>query len=337
MKIKLLLCLLVLHPCISFSQKSLTNSVLEGTWRVVAVDVEQLFSYNIETKLFIPSDRMKVALDKDASGELKKSIAEIKKSLDTELTEGYVVLKSDKSFVHNLYEIEALTTGTYTVFSPITVPTLTMSENAFLQFVKNYGYEGGLKLEVTNPRSSAWANAKFNNDIISLTFTDQKLNIGSDALPASYTLKKASKTEADLIKQTAAKKAESQVKAEKEKMIQKEKADEEKGGKLYTTADKEPYYSGESENNKKIIMSLYTVASDNGALPGKYTVTVLYTVNKDGTVNDITVPTDPGSGLKNEIIRLIKRLPVMSPAQVNGEKVRFRVKKEFKLAIVDED
>lgn len=335
MKHKFLIVLLLSFSFPAISQLSLSPSAIEGTWQVIAVDVPTLFAYNKELQTFTPYATMEHALNNDATGETKKAVADLKKRLPLELAKYYLEINSNKSFLLNINE--KIKSGSYAAFTSPPVPNVDSDEETFIQFVETYGYNGGIKLDDEKSRTPIWANAKTNSTGTLLVITHQTISLGATDFPCSYTLKKISKEEADAIKEKVRKAEEDKKKIEKEKAEQKEKADEEKNGKLYTAADKEPYYSGERETILKISERLYNTAIDYGAASGKYTVTILYTVNKDGTITDITVPTDPGSGLKDAVIQQIKRLPVMSPAEVNGQKVRFRVKKEFKFTLTGDE
>jgi len=60
---------------------------------------------------------------------------------------------------------------------------------------------------------------------------------------------------------------------------------------------------------------------DNGAQPGKYTVIVRFVVSKNGSVSNIACESDPGFGMCEEAIRVIKKTKNWTPALQNGEHV----------------
>ncbi len=60
---------------------------------------------------------------------------------------------------------------------------------------------------------------------------------------------------------------------------------------------------------------------DNGAVAGKYTVIARFVVSKDGSLSDIKCENDPGFGMCEETIRVIKKTKNWVPAIQNGENV----------------
>ncbi len=60
----------------------------------------------------------------------------------------------------------------------------------------------------------------------------------------------------------------------------------------------------------------------NKAPLGRYTVTVLFIVDKDGTISDISIKNDPGYGTAEEVIRVLKKSPKWSPGIQNGKLVK---------------
>jgi protein TonB len=76
--------------------------------------------------------------------------------------------------------------------------------------------------------------------------------------------------------------------------------------------------------------------SENGAPPGKYTVTVSFIVAKDGSISDVTAENDPGYGTKAEAIRVIQKGPKWKPAVQNGRNVIYRHKQSITFQISEE-
>ena len=60
---------------------------------------------------------------------------------------------------------------------------------------------------------------------------------------------------------------------------------------------------------------------DNGAGAGKYTVIVKFVVSKDGSVSDVKCENDPGFGMCEEAVRVIKKTKNWTPAVQNGQSV----------------
>ncbi len=60
---------------------------------------------------------------------------------------------------------------------------------------------------------------------------------------------------------------------------------------------------------------------DNGASGGKYTVIVKFVVSKDGSLSDVKCENDPGFGMCEESVRVIKKTKAWKPALQNGRNV----------------
>ncbi|WP_121352133.1 energy transducer TonB [Flavisolibacter nicotianae] len=63
-------------------------------------------------------------------------------------------------------------------------------------------------------------------------------------------------------------------------------------------------------------------AASSGMNPGTYTVNVRFLVEKDGSITDVRALNDPGSGLAQGAVEVVKRGPKWSPGEQNGRKVR---------------
>jgi periplasmic protein TonB len=58
-----------------------------------------------------------------------------------------------------------------------------------------------------------------------------------------------------------------------------------------------------------------------GVKKGKYIVVVKYIFSKDGSISDIGCENDPGYGLCQEVIRVMKKTKTWTPATQNGRTV----------------
>jgi protein TonB len=74
----------------------------------------------------------------------------------------------------------------------------------------------------------------------------------------------------------------------------------------------------------------------NGAPPGKYTVTVSFIVDKAGVISDVQAENDPGYGTKDEAVRVIKKGPNWTPAVQNGRNVAYRARKSITFSVSEE-
>lgn len=75
---------------------------------------------------------------------------------------------------------------------------------------------------------------------------------------------------------------------------------------------------------------------DNGAPPGKYTVTVSFIVSKTGDISEVQALNDPGYGTKAEAVRVIQKGPKWKPAVQNGRNVIYRHKQNITFVVSEE-
>jgi len=75
---------------------------------------------------------------------------------------------------------------------------------------------------------------------------------------------------------------------------------------------------------------------ENGAPPGKYTVTVSFIVSKTGDISDVVAENDPGYGTKAEAIRVITKGPKWKPAVQNGRNVIYRHRQSITFQVSEE-
>ncbi|GEM_PF-2697578 len=64
------------------------------------------------------------------------------------------------------------------------------------------------------------------------------------------------------------------------------------------------------------------VASDNGASPGNYTVTIQFIVDIAGNVSDVKALTSVGFGMEQEAVRVVKKSGKWNPGIQNGREVK---------------
>lgn len=64
-----------------------------------------------------------------------------------------------------------------------------------------------------------------------------------------------------------------------------------------------------------------SIPVDNGAGGGKYTVIVKFIVSRDGSLSDVQCENDPGFGMCQEAVRVIKKTKNWTPAIQNGRNV----------------
>ena len=78
------------------------------------------------------------------------------------------------------------------------------------------------------------------------------------------------------------------------------------------------------------------IPSENGAIPGRYTVIVSFTVSKTGAISDVSAENDPGYGTKAEAMRVITKGPSWKPAVQNGRNVIYRHKQSITFVVSEE-
>lgn len=74
----------------------------------------------------------------------------------------------------------------------------------------------------------------------------------------------------------------------------------------------------------------------NGAPPGNYAAIISFDVDMDGTLSNIKAEKDPGYGMGEEAIRLLKSSPKWEPAIVNGKPVKASTKQAVSFSITEE-
>lgn len=63
-------------------------------------------------------------------------------------------------------------------------------------------------------------------------------------------------------------------------------------------------------------------AASSGMTPGTYTINVRFLVERDGSITDVRALNDPGYGLGQGAVEVVKRGPKWNPGEQNGRKVR---------------
>lgn len=114
--------------------------------------------------------------------------------------------------------------------------------------------------------------------------------------------------------------------------------EEEDYNKIFTVVQIEAEFpGGKAAWNKYLQRNLNSsLPMDNGASPGKYTVVVTFTVDKEGNVSDVQADNDPGFGTKDEAIRVIRKGPKWKAAVQNGRNVAYRHKQSITFIVSEE-
>ena len=70
------------------------------------------------------------------------------------------------------------------------------------------------------------------------------------------------------------------------------------------------------------LMPVIEAAVNRGMKPGNYTVNVRFLVGKDGTMSDVKALNDPGYGLAQGAVHVVRTGPLWEPGEIKGQKVR---------------
>ena len=93
--------------------------------------------------------------------------------------------------------------------------------------------------------------------------------------------------------------------------------------KVFTKVEVEAAFPGGEEAWRNYLKKTLNASTpvDNGASGGKYTVIVKFIVSKDGSLSDVKCENDPGFGMCEEAVRVIKKTRNWTPAIQNGRNV----------------
>lgn len=75
---------------------------------------------------------------------------------------------------------------------------------------------------------------------------------------------------------------------------------------------------------------------ENGAPPGNYTIVVSFLVDIDGSISDVRAENNPGYGVAEEYVRIIKAGPKWIPALKDGKPVKYRQRQYFCIYLAEE-
>jgi len=104
---------------------------------------------------------------------------------------------------------------------------------------------------------------------------------------------------------------------------------------VYTTVQIEAQFPGGiKEWSRFLERTLNTdIPVENGAPAGRYTVNVSFIVDKEGNVSEIQALNDPGYGIADEAIKVIKKSKQWIPAIQNGRNVTYRQKQSITFVV----
>ena len=73
---------------------------------------------------------------------------------------------------------------------------------------------------------------------------------------------------------------------------------------------------------EKNLLEYIERAAMRGMKPGQYTINVRFLVEKDGSISGVKAMNDPGYGLAQGAVRVVRTGPKWTPGELNGRKVR---------------
>lgn len=107
---------------------------------------------------------------------------------------------------------------------------------------------------------------------------------------------------------------------------------------VYSVVDVQAKFEGGDAAWRKFLERNYNrdIAVENGAPAGNYSVMVSFVVDVDGCVSDVRAENNPGSGVAEEAVRVIKMSGRWTPAIKNGRYVAYRQRQSMHLSLVEE-
>ena len=75
---------------------------------------------------------------------------------------------------------------------------------------------------------------------------------------------------------------------------------------------------------------------EKGAPAGSYTVWVQFIVDKEGKLSDFKALTKNGYGMETEVIRILRKSPLWSPAEQEGRKVKAYRKQPVTFVVIED-
>lgn len=104
-------------------------------------------------------------------------------------------------------------------------------------------------------------------------------------------------------------------------VVEVKKDDDE--NKIFTKVEKEAEFPGGEAAWRNYLQKNLNASTpvDNGAAGGKYTVVVKFIVSRDGSLSEVQCENDPGFGMCQEAVRVIKKTKNWTPALQNGRNV----------------
>lgn len=95
----------------------------------------------------------------------------------------------------------------------------------------------------------------------------------------------------------------------------------ERGPEVFTKVEVDAKYPGNWRSFLERNLDS-SVAVDNGASPGTYTVTIQFIVDVAGNVSDVKALTSVGFGMEQEAVRVVKKSGKWNPGVQNGREVK---------------
>jgi protein TonB len=95
------------------------------------------------------------------------------------------------------------------------------------------------------------------------------------------------------------------------------------GDKIFVVVEQEAMFPGGNEAWMSFLQKHLksNIGEKNKAPKGRYRVVAKFIVNKEGKVTNITVESNNGFGMEEEVVRVLQKSPNWLPAQQSGKKV----------------
>lgn len=107
---------------------------------------------------------------------------------------------------------------------------------------------------------------------------------------------------------------------------------------VFDKVDKEADFDGGEQGWRTYLVQNLNPSTpvDKGAPAGQYTVWVQFIVDKEGKVSDIKALTRHGYGMETEVLRIIRKSPLWTPAMIGDQPVKAYRKQPVTFVVQEE-
>jgi hypothetical protein len=318
--------------------QNVENSLITGVWQLKSINCEKYFSYDGYKKEFKIGEEMKSLLSKIPAADSKNASEAMPGLIAKDVQQTYFLFETNSDYI--AISTDSVELGSFKIYDQYKedYKNLELNQDKSRQTLtlkkdRKKNEEQLILTEKKDPPKDLLMLKMFldpEEDEFSYktiyTYTYIKLT-GADEITALQKLKEARQSK----RREEAALATMEINRKKAVL----KADEEANGKVYTTAQKKPAFTGgDAAYNSHIEKVLkYYRPREYGAGAGTYFVNISFTVNTDGSISQIVAENDTDFGFAKKAIEIFSKSPNWISAEDNGVKVRFRQTKKITLVI----